>query len=176
MMRRLLAAALLSALLVGPGASASTPDDAWVAKFAARIADPAVYDVKPRTVVRYFDGVLHLHAVGDASCPRSFEATDKWPTLTFSWFSFAEAKTCDSSPLGNVKIDLSGDNAPEVAPMLEALGRRLGKPTIERVNRQTNVAEATWGDRHHGVGIDYDAGNPRGFTIWVFGPGSTERS
>lgn len=173
MMKRLLAAALLATLVVAPGARASTPDDAWVAKFVARIATPAVYEVKPRTVVGYFDGVLHLHALGDHSCPRSFEATDKWPTLTFSWFSFADTKTCDDSPLGNIKIDLTGEDAPKVAQMLEALGRRLGKPTIERVIAETNVGETIWGTRTRGVGVEYDAGNPRGYTVWVFGPGGT---
>ena len=173
MMQRLLAAALFSTLLVGPGARASTPDDAWVAKFVARIADPAIYDVKPRTIQKYFDGVLHLVELGHNKCPKWFKATDDWPTMKFTWFDFAEAKTCDASPLGNIKIDLVGDDAPEVAPMLEALGRRLGKPTIERVIAETNVGETIWGTRTRGVGVEYDAGNPRGYTVWVFGPGGT---
>lgn len=175
MMRRLLAAALFSTLAVGPGAKASTPDDAWVAKFAARIADPAVYDVKPRTIVGYFDGVFHLHALGDEACPKWFEATDRWPTLKSSWFDFADARTCDIAPLGNIKIDFLGDDAPEVAPMLDALGKRLGNPTTEGVIKETNVAHTMWGTRSRGVALEYGAGNPHGYTVWVFGPASTSR-
>lgn len=175
MMRRSIAFALLAALVVAPGVRASTPDDAWVARFVARVTDPAIYDVKPRTIERYFDGIFRLRALGDDKCPKYFEATDRWPTLKSSWFDFADAKTCDTSPLGNVKIDFLGDDAPEVAPLLEALGKRLGKPTQERVIKETNVASTMWGTRTRGVAVEYDAGNPRGYTVWIFGSGSTSK-
>ena len=175
MKMRLAAFAILISLSFGGVAHASTPDDAWVAKFVAHITDPAVYDVKPRTIERYFDGVFRLRALGDGKCPKYFEATDRWPTLKSSWFDFADAKTCDSSPLGNVKIDFLGNDAPEVAPLLEALGKRLGKPTQERVIKETNVASTMWGTRIRGVAVEYDAGNPRGYTVWIFGSGSTSK-
>ena len=173
MMRRSIAFAALAVLSLISVAQASTPDDAWVAKFVTRITNPAVFQVTPHTIERYFDGVLHLRAVGQHACPRSFEATDNWPTLNASWIGFGDAKTCDASPLATFDIDFSGDDAPEVAPILAALGERLGKPTQESVIEQTNVAHTMWGTRSRGVAVEYDAGNPRGYTVWILGSGRT---
>ena len=175
MMKRLLAAALLTTIAVGSVARASTPDDAWVARFIDKVTNPKVFEVTQQTGPTYFGDVLHFVAVGHEACALSFKAVETWPTLSFSALDFGDHKSCASSPLQDVQIVLAGDGAPEVQSVLEAVGKKLGKPTLEHVDPKTNAAQANWGTRHHGIIVEYDAGNPRGFTLWVLGPGNTAR-
>lgn len=176
MMKRLLAASLFLTLVAGPGARASTPDDAWVARFIDKVTNPKVFEATQQTGPTYFGDVLHFVAVGHEACSRVFEAVEKWPTLTSTAMDFGDHESCASSPLQDMSITLAGEDAPYVQPVLEAVGKKLGKPTLEHVDPKTNVAQANWGTRHRGIIVEYDAGNPRGFTLWVLGPGIPSRS